>query len=99
LNFVRIKLLEIVGDKFFFYPNIYCKGCKSRILDFFGIVGDALSPKIKEKRPKKQIHLFRQADRQWAGGFGFMKCLVPHFIPDSVFWDSYFKIIILLVMG
>jgi hypothetical protein len=70
LNFVRIKLLEIVGDKFFFYPNIYCKGCKSRILDFFGIVGDALSPKIKEKRPKKQIHLFRQADRQWAGGSG-----------------------------
>jgi hypothetical protein len=53
LNFVGIKLLEIGADKVVFsFPNIYCKGCKSRILEFFCTVGDALRPKIKEKRPK-----------------------------------------------
>jgi len=54
LNYVRSKILEIVGDKVVFsFPIFIGKIEKPEFRIIVGTVGDALRPNIKEKRPKR----------------------------------------------
>ena len=54
MNYVRSKILEIVGDKVVFsFPIFIGKIEKPEFRIIVGTVGDALRPNIKEKRPKR----------------------------------------------